>query len=76
VRAPKKEPSVARKGPDGRSQLLVYMQPDLIRKLKLAALALGVPSYELAEKAIDEWLKKNQRKIREGTAEISRGSKQ
>jgi hypothetical protein len=52
------------------------MQPDLIRKLKLAALALGVPSYELAEKAIDEWLKKNQRKIREGTAEISRGSKQ
>ena len=75
MRAPKKEPSAARKGPAGRSQLLVYLQPDLIRQLKLAALALGMPSYELAEKAIAEWLKKNQRKIREGTAEISRGSK-
>ena len=51
------------------------MKPDLIRQLKLAALAMGKPSYELAEEAIAEWLKKKQREIRQATAEISRGGK-
>jgi hypothetical protein len=60
VRKPKKAASVARERPDKRSQLLIYMNPDLIRQLKLAALAKGKPAYELAEVAIEEWLKKHQ----------------
>jgi hypothetical protein len=75
VRAPKKAASVARKRPDERSQLLIYMKPDLIRQLKLAALAKGTPAFVIAEEAIDEWLKKHKREIRMATAEISRGKK-
>jgi hypothetical protein len=74
VRAPKKAASVARKRTDKRSQLLIYMKPDLIRQLKLAALAKGTPAYELAEEAIEEWLKKHKREIRLATTEISRGA--
>jgi hypothetical protein len=73
VRAPKKKASVARKRPDKRSQLLIYMKPDLVRQLKLAALAKGRPSYELAEEAIAEWLQQHQREIGRAAAEISRG---
>jgi hypothetical protein len=75
VRAPKKKASVARKRPDKRSQLLIYMKPDLVRRLKLAALAKGRPAYELAEEAITEWLKRHQRDVGRATAEISRGAK-
>ena len=74
VRAPKKAASVARKRPDKRSQLLIYMKPDLIRQLKLAALAKGKPAFVLAEEAIEEWLKKHKREIRLATTEISRGA--
>jgi hypothetical protein len=73
VRAPKKKASVARKRPDKRSQLLIYMKPDLVRQLKLAALAKGRPAYELVEEAIAEWLKRNQRDVDRATAKISRG---
>jgi hypothetical protein len=75
VRAPKKAASVARKRPDERSQLLIYMKPDLIRQLKLAALAKGTPAFVIAEEAIEEWLKKHKREIRLATAEISRGGR-
>jgi hypothetical protein len=75
VRAPKKKASVARKRTDKRSQVLLYMQPDLVRRLKLAALAKGQPAYELAEEAIDEWLKRHQRDVGRATAAIARGDK-
>ena len=42
-------------------------------QLKLAALAKGRPSYELAEEAIAEWLQQHQREIGRAAAEISRG---
>jgi hypothetical protein len=71
VRAPKKKASVARKRPDKRSQLLIYMKPDLVRQLKLAAR----PAYELAEEAIAEWLKRHERDVGRATAAISRGDK-
>ena len=75
MRAPNKEASAARTGPKGRSQLLIYMQPNLIRQLELAELAKGKPDYELAELAIAQRLKKHQREIRQATALISRGGK-
>ena len=73
MREPKKKASKARVRKDKRSQLLIYMLPSVIRQLKLAALAMGQPSYELAEVAIIEWLKSHQDEIRQGTAKISRG---
>ena len=75
MRAPKKKASVARKRTDKRSQLLIYMKPELVRQLKLAALAKGRPAYELAEEAIDEWLKRHERDVGRATAAISRGDK-
>ncbi|MHC2676987.1 hypothetical protein ACVI1J_009150 [Bradyrhizobium diazoefficiens] len=74
MREPKKKASKARKKrTDGRSQILIYMNPTVIRRLKLAGLAMGKPAFELAEKAIDEWLKSHQDEIKQGTAKISRG---
>jgi len=48
------------------------MKPELVRKLKLAALATGRPAYVLAEEAIDEWLKRHARDVGRATAAISR----
>jgi hypothetical protein len=45
----------------------------VIKHLKLAALAMEKSAYELAEKAIDDWLKSHQDEIRQGMAKISRG---
>ncbi len=56
-----------------QSQLLIYMNPDLVRQLKLAALAKQRPAYELAEEAIAEWLKRHQRDVAQATAKIARG---
>jgi hypothetical protein len=42
--------------PDGRRPLLVYLDPELIKRLKKAALDEERPAYELAEKAIEVWL--------------------
>jgi hypothetical protein len=63
VRAPKKEASTARKRKDKRSQLLIYMDPKIIRQLKLVALAKERPAYELAEEAIVDWLKRHKKEI-------------
>jgi hypothetical protein len=43
--------------PDGRRQLLIYMKPDIIKALKRAALDDDVNAYELAEEAIEAYLK-------------------
>ena len=59
MRNPKKDVSQSRIRPDGRRQLLVYLDPDVIRRLKQAALSdeRQRPSYELAEEAIKQWLR-------------------
>jgi len=41
---------------DGRKALLVYLRPDLIKRLKVAALDEDCSAYELAEQAVREWL--------------------
>jgi hypothetical protein len=45
-----------RKRPDGRRALLVYLRPDLIKRLKIAALDEDRPAYELTEEALSDWL--------------------
>jgi hypothetical protein len=42
--------------PDGRKALLVYMRPDLIKRLKVEALTEGRPAYVLTEEAVSDWL--------------------
>ncbi|MDN4982164.1 hypothetical protein QY049_02860 [Bradyrhizobium sp. WYCCWR 13022] len=74
MREPKTKAAKARKKrTDGRSQILIYMDPSVIGRLKLAALAMKKPAFVLAEKAIEEWLKNHQAEIKQGTAKISRG---
>ena len=45
-----------RNRPDGRRALLVYLRPDLIKRLKIAALDEDRPAYELTEEALSDWL--------------------
>jgi hypothetical protein len=45
-----------RSRPDGRRALLVYLRPDVIKRLKVAALDEDRPAYELTEEAVSEWL--------------------
>lgn len=45
-----------RNRPDGRRALLVYLRPNVIKRLKVAALDEGRPAYELTEEAVSEWL--------------------
>ncbi len=46
---------------DGRRPLLVYLRPDLIKKLKMAALDESKPAYALTEQAIRNWLATRER---------------
>jgi hypothetical protein len=41
---------------DGRKPLLVYLQPDIIKQLKKAALDEERTAYEITEEAVREWL--------------------
>lgn len=41
---------------DGRKQLLVYLDPDVIKQLKKAALDDDRNAYEITEEAVREWL--------------------
>jgi hypothetical protein len=41
---------------DGRKSLLVYLQPDVIKQLKKAALDQETTAYEITEEALREWL--------------------
>jgi hypothetical protein len=59
---PREEASGARARSDGRRQLLIYMDPEVIRQLKRAALDEDRPAYEVAEEAIREWLRTRKRK--------------
>jgi hypothetical protein len=44
---------------DGRRALLLYFKPEITVLLKRAALESGRPAYELAEEAIQIWLKRH-----------------
>jgi hypothetical protein len=44
--------------PDGRRALLLYFKPEITVQLKRAALESSRPAYELAEEAIQLWLKR------------------
>ncbi len=48
--------SDTKRRPDGRRQLLIYMQPDLIRTLKRRALDEDRPLYVLVEEMLTEKL--------------------
>lgn len=53
----KPEPkTVGRTRADGRKSFLVYLRPDVIKRLKVAALDEGRPAYELTEEAVFQWL--------------------
>lgn len=43
---------------DGRRQLLVYLDPELIKGLKRVALDEDVHVYEIVEEAAREWLER------------------
>lgn len=60
MRKPKQNVSQSKIRDDGRRQLLIYLDPDVIRDLKTASLADPErrPAYELAEEAIRQWLKR------------------
>lgn len=53
--------SPARTRPDGRKSLLVYLRPDVIRKLKMAALDEEKPAYAITEEAVSQWLENRER---------------
>lgn len=44
---------------DGRRALLVYLDPDVIKRLKKAALDEDRNAYEITEEAVREWLQKH-----------------
>lgn len=46
---------------DGRRQLLVYLDPEVIKALKKAAVDEERHSYEIVEKAIQDWLAKRKK---------------
>lgn len=62
MRKPRQDPAPSRIREDRRRQLLIYLDPDVIRELKTAALSEERPAYELAEEAIRDWLKKRKPK--------------
>jgi hypothetical protein len=53
-----------RRRPDGRRSLLVYMDEDLIKDLKKAALDEDCNAYEIVEAATRKWL--DDRKVSKG----------
>ena len=46
----------ARTRPDGRRPLLVYLDKDVIKQLKKAALDQDRTAYEITEESVREWL--------------------
>jgi hypothetical protein len=59
---PREEASAARTRPDGRRQLLLYLDPEVIKELKRVALDSDKPAYEIAEEAIREFLRTRKRR--------------
>jgi hypothetical protein len=60
---PDSNPSV-RSRDDGRKSLLVYLNADLIKELKKAALDDEVNAYEIVEEATRQWLARREKKRR------------
>lgn len=55
---------------DGRRQLLVYLDPHVIKEIKKAAVDQDRPVYEIAEEALSTWLAKLARsKTKKGSRE-------
>ena len=52
----KKPRSPTRTRADGRKSLLVYLNPDVIKELKKAALDEDRTAYEITEEAVSAWL--------------------
>lgn len=48
--------------PDGRRAVLLYMKPEITKRLKRVALDKDVTAYELAELVIDAYLRKAEKK--------------
>jgi hypothetical protein len=55
-----KKPIRVRK--DGRRQLLVYLEPELIKTLKKAAVDHDVNVYDIVDEATREWLGRHTKK--------------
>ncbi len=47
---------------DGRRQLTTFMDPTILKELKMAALAEDKKAYECVEVAVAEWLKRRKTK--------------
>jgi hypothetical protein len=56
VRVKSESKPINRTRTDGRRSLLVYLQPDVIKQLKKAALDQETTAYEITEEALREWL--------------------
>ncbi len=52
--------AAARKRADGRRSLLVYLDADLIKRLKKTALDLDTNTYEIVEEAVRNWLERRE----------------
>ena len=50
---------------DGRRQLLVYLDPALIKTLKKVAVDRDVNVYDIVDEATREWLDRQQKKSKE-----------
>lgn len=48
----------ARARADGRRSLLVYLDPNVIKQLKKAALDEDRTAYEITEEAVRDWLRR------------------
>ena len=48
--------TVTRMRADGRRSLLVYLDQEVIKQLKRAALDLEKPAYEIVEEAVRNWI--------------------
>jgi hypothetical protein len=57
-----KTPSSSRARADGRKSLLVYLDPDVIKQLKKAALDEDRNAYEITEEALRDWLGDNKKR--------------
>lgn len=54
--APRMAKHPRRSRADGRRPLLVYLDPDVIKRLKKAALDADTTAYEITEEAVRDWL--------------------
>jgi hypothetical protein len=55
-KAAKSAGKVKRQRKDGRRSFLAYLDPNLIRDLKIAAIDRQTPAYLLVESALRDWL--------------------